>query len=180
MKPEFIINEHLAKKTKAKFPSLWHLKFIKFETSITSLLFKDKEDQVLRVPFAEGTPKLWNWIEEHLNNCFILRLQKTTKYGDTVYGIERVLYNTTKKHECQRDGFFDVYITGVSPTNKIDTIKLTRYYSSMSLKDAKDFVEGSYRLNLPIVSNVSPDYAELIIREFINIGASAEAREATL
>ena len=67
---------------------------------------------------------------------------------------------------------FSVILTAAG-ANKINVIKAVREVTSLSLKEAKDLVDGAPK---PVKEGVSKDEAEAIKKKFVDAGASVEVK----
>ncbi|MGX7590156.1 ribosomal protein bL12 [Candidatus Karelsulcia muelleri] len=117
-------------------------------------------------------------LAKELVKLTVLEINDLSKILKEKYGIEEFQVHNTQinkkkqeKKEIQNQRF-DLYLKS-SGTSKLATIKLIKNITGKGLKESKDIVDSAPSL---IKNNLNQTEADLLIKEFDQIGAIAELK----
>ncbi|MGX7593552.1 ribosomal protein bL12 [Candidatus Karelsulcia muelleri] len=117
-------------------------------------------------------------LAKELVKLTVLEINDLSKILKEKYGIEELTGNNTqinnKKKEKKeiKKKIFDLYLKS-SGNSKLATIKLIKNITGKGLKESKDIVDRAPSL---IKNNLKQTEADLLIKEFEQIGAIAELK----
>ncbi|MGX7591587.1 ribosomal protein bL12 [Candidatus Karelsulcia muelleri] len=117
-------------------------------------------------------------LAKELVKLTVLEINDLSKILKEKYGIEEFTGNNTqinnKKKEKKeiKKKIFDLYLKS-SGNSKLATIKLIKNITGKGLKESKDIVDRAPSL---IKNNLNQTEADLLIKEFEQIGAIAELK----
>ncbi|UOQ27737.1 50S ribosomal protein L7/L12 [Candidatus Karelsulcia muelleri] len=95
------------------------------------------------------------------------------KYGIEEFPVHNTQINNKKKEKKEiKKKIFDLYLKS-SGKSKLATIKLIKNITGKGLKESKDIVDSAPSL---IKNNLNKTEADLLIKEFDQIGAIAELK----